>query len=174
MIRPSKIHSDILASQSLGVADLTRDLMNYTRPTQPVPSLVETRSEAGPHNRSLSHNTLLTLSGDTSSTMTKPHILNQHERAALLALSQDEQVSARSDANRGFSRIHLETLLKLGLATRRTNSTDQKPKDFQISSEGWRCMYGLTKAQIDSQTDRKPVPFRVWQWPLPAGLKEAA
>jgi hypothetical protein len=35
-------------------------------------------------------------------------------------------------------------------------------------------MYGLTKAQIDSQTDRKPLPFRVWQWPLPAGLKEAA
>jgi hypothetical protein len=106
--------------------------------------------------------------------MTKPYILNQHERTALLALSQDEQVSAHSDANRGFSRIHLETLLRLGLAIRPPSSTDQKGGGFQISSEGWRCMYGLTKAQIDSQTDRKPVPFRIWQWPLPAGLKEAA
>jgi hypothetical protein len=106
--------------------------------------------------------------------MTKPYILNRHERAALLALSQHDQVSARSVDYHDFSRAHLEALLRLGLATRQPSSTEGQHDVFKISDSGWRCIYGLTKAQIDSQTDRKPVPFRIWQWPLAAEFKKAA
>lgn len=106
-------------------------------------------------------NTLLTFSVDTLSTMTKPFILKQYERAALLALSQPEQVSAQSAANRGFSRTHLEALLRLGLVIRSPSRVPHQRDYFDITDAGWRCMYGLTKAQIDSQLDRKPVPFRI-------------
>ncbi|HLV83632.1 MAG TPA: hypothetical protein VKY62_07630 [Devosia sp.] len=106
--------------------------------------------------------------------MTQPYALNQYERAALLTLSQQEQVPAHDDGNRGFSKVHLDALLRLALATKVPSRTDQRRDDFRISDDGWRCIYGLTKAQIDSQSDRKPVPFRVWQWPLPAALKKAA
>lgn len=119
-------------------------------------------------------NTLLTSSRDTWVTMTKPYILNQYERAALMALSQQAQVSAQTATNRSFSRTHLETLLNLGLATRLPSRTEPARDDFAITDAGWRCMYGLSKVQIDRQTERKPVPFRIWQWPLPADLKKAA
>ena len=117
---------------------------------------------------------MLTSCGDTSCTMTKPYILNQYERAALLALSQHQQIAAHSDANAGFGRAHLEALLGLGLAMAVPSRTDQKRHDFRITDDGWCCIYGLTKAQIDSHTDRKPAPFRVWQWPLPEAFKKAA
>jgi hypothetical protein len=106
--------------------------------------------------------------------MTKPYILNRHERAALLALSQHDQVSARSVDYHDFSRAHLEALLRLGLATRQPSNTEDRRAVFKISDSGWRCMYSLTKAQIDSQADRKPIPFRICQWPPPAELKKAA
>ncbi|WP_459096959.1 hypothetical protein [Devosia sp. A449] len=106
--------------------------------------------------------------------MSKPYILNIYERAALLALSKHKQIPAHSDANPGFGRAHLDALLGLGLAAVVPSQTDPKRNDFRISDDGWRCMFGLSKAQIDGDADRAPAPFRVWQWPLPAAFKKAA
>ena len=106
--------------------------------------------------------------------MTKPHILTQHERTALLALSQQDQVPAHSNANRDFGRAHLETLVELGLAHRITPDAEHAADGYQIAEAGWRCMYGMSKAEIRQQTERKPVPFRIWQWPLPDALRKAA
>ena len=106
--------------------------------------------------------------------MTKPYILNERERAALLALSQQDQVPAHSNANRDFGRTHLEALVELGLAHRIFPSAEHGNDDFQIADEGWHCIYVMSKAQIRRQTERKPVPFRIWQWPLPAAIRKAA
>lgn len=106
--------------------------------------------------------------------MSKPYILNQYERAALLALSQHEQIPAHDDASRGFGKAHIENLLGHGLAMAVPSKADQRHNAFRITDDGWRCIYGFTKAEIDSHTDRRPVPFRVWQWPLQAAPKKAA
>ena len=37
---------------------------------------------------------------------------------------------------------------------------------YVITDDGWRCIYGLSRAQLDTFTDDAPAPFRVWQWPL--------
>lgn len=106
--------------------------------------------------------------------MTKPYILNERERAALLALSQQDHVRAHSSANRDFGRTHLEALVELGLAHRISPGTEHVTDGYQIAEEGWRCMYGMSKAEIRQQIERKPVPFRIWQWPLPVALRKAA
>lgn len=106
--------------------------------------------------------------------MTKPHILNQYERAALLALSQDTSIPAHGEARRGFGKAHLDVLVRLGLAIFVPQDTDRNRNNVRITDDGWRCMYGLTKAEFDSHTNVKPVPYRIWQWPTPTALKRAA
>lgn len=106
--------------------------------------------------------------------MTKPYILNQYERAALLALSQRDQTPAHGEAARSFGKAHLDVLLGFGLAALVPSKSDAKSNGFRITDEGWRCMYGLTKTQIDSDTNGKPAPFRVWQWPVATATKIAA
>ncbi|HTN63047.1 MAG TPA: hypothetical protein VL147_16115 [Devosia sp.] len=120
------------------------------------------------------YNALLTSTGNTSSTMIKPYVLNQYERAALLALSQYEQVSAQGEGNTGFGRTHLEALLGRGLAVVVPSKTGRRLNNFRITNNGWLCMYGLTQAQIESRIHLRPAPFRVWQWPPPAALEKAA
>jgi hypothetical protein len=106
--------------------------------------------------------------------MSKPYILNPYERAALLALSQDAIIPAHSEANRGFGRAQLDGLVRLGLAIYVPRKAGQRHNGVQITDDGWRCMYGLTRAEIESHTDVRPAPFRIWQWPPPAVLQKAA
>jgi hypothetical protein len=95
-------------------------------------------------------------------------ILNSFERLALAALAQTASVPAHGDSSRGFGKVHLDNLSRMGLAAPTPSRTDMRNPAYAISENGWLCMFGLTKAQIDgAPSGQKPVAFRVWQWPQP-------
>jgi hypothetical protein len=99
-------------------------------------------------------------------------ILNAFERAALLALSKSDLIPAHGEVTRGFSAVHLSALRSMGMATLLPPRSAGASPMFAVTDEGWRCMYGMTRRQIET-SPLKPVAFRVWQYP-PAGPMQVA
>jgi hypothetical protein len=93
------------------------------------------------------------------------HILNRSERAALSAL-REGWIATEGVSALGLSRQHFETLHRLGLAMVAPSGRSDRRVGYAISEDGWRCIYGFSKAQLDSLSNIAPAPFRVWQWPL--------
>lgn len=100
-------------------------------------------------------------------------ILNAFERAALLALSKSDLIPARGDATRGFGGVHLNALRSMGMATLLPQRSAGTSPMFSIADAGWRCMYGMTRQQIET-SPLKPVAFRVWQNPPPIPMPAAS
>lgn len=94
------------------------------------------------------------------------HILNPYERQALAALRDNPSIMAEKADTMGFGRAALESLRKLGLANPTQPELQGRQARYAITDDGWRCIYGFSKAQVDSYPDQAPVPFRIWQWPL--------
>lgn len=94
------------------------------------------------------------------------NVLNSLERLALAALRDNPWIAVDGISTSGFSRAALENLRQLGLAKLTTPPKQEHRVCYTITDDGWRCMYGFAKAQIDSYPDSAPVPFRIWQWPL--------
>ena len=93
------------------------------------------------------------------------HILDHLERAALSAL-REGWVATNAISERGLSRRPFERLRTMGLAVVSPSGRDDRRRGYAMTDDGWRCIYGFTKAQLDSFPDTAPAPFRVWQWPL--------
>ena len=93
------------------------------------------------------------------------HILNQLERAALSAL-QEGWIATDAVSAIGLSRRPFESLRTMGLATVAPSGRNDRRFGYAITDDGWRCICGFTKTQLDSFPDGTPAPFRVWQWPL--------
>jgi len=93
------------------------------------------------------------------------HILNHLERAALGAL-RDGWVATDAVSGLGLSRRPFESLRTMGLATVTPSGRNDRRFGYAITEDGWRCIYGFTRTQLDSFPDTAPAPFRVWQWPL--------
>lgn len=93
------------------------------------------------------------------------YVLNRLERAALSALIKG-WIGADAVSDLGVSRRQFEGLRTLGLCTVTPSSRSDRRFGYAITDDGWRCIYGFSRAQLDSFADTAPAPFRVWQWPL--------
>lgn len=93
------------------------------------------------------------------------HILNPLERSALTAL-RDGWIATDAVSDLGLSRRPFESLRTMGLAIVTPSWRNDRRFGYAITADGWRCIYGFTREQLDSFPDTAPAPFRVWQWPL--------
>lgn len=93
------------------------------------------------------------------------HILNPLERSALAAL-RDGWIATDAVSDLGLSRRPFESLRTMGLAIVTPSGRNDRRFGYAITADGWRCIYGFTREQLDSFPDTAPAPFRVWQWPL--------
>lgn len=102
-----------------------------------------------------------------------PHTLNNLERVALSAL-REGWVASDAISELGLSRRIFERLRLMGLATASPSPRHGLRPGYAITDDGWRCIYGYTKAQMDNLPDTAPVPFRIWEWPLPESHRRMA
>ena len=93
------------------------------------------------------------------------NILNPLECSALSAL-RDGWIATDAVSGLGFSRRPFESLRTMGLAIVTPSGRNDRQFGYAIAADGWRCIYGFTREQLDSFPDTAPAPFRVWQWPL--------
>lgn len=88
--------------------------------------------------------------------------LDAFERTALGRLAQVESLDPGAGTVLGFGRPALERLCALGLAAR----VADEPGSYVITSDGYRCIFGMTQAEYEAlPLHDRPPPLRLWQWP---------
>jgi len=88
--------------------------------------------------------------------------LDAFERTALSRLAQVPALELGAETVIGFGRPALERLCGLGLAERLADA----PMRYAITSDGYRCIYGMTQAEYEAHPrNERPPPLRQWQWP---------